>query len=124
MFEKNDLFALVFAIPSIVLIYIGTVGTGWNQTEWAWAGLGVAGYGLIYALFHDVLVHRRIAHNYVPQGRYLRRIVHAHRLHHVIQTKEGGVSFGFLVSNTPLKIREDMKRQEQRQAEAKVAARA
>lgn len=108
-FEKNDLFALVFAAPSILLIYIGTIGTDWTRMEWFWAGLGIATYGMIYALFHDVLVHRRISHNYVPKGKYLRRIVHAHRLHHVITTKEDGVSFGFLVANPPLKIRERMK---------------
>ena len=108
-FEKNDLFALVFAIPSMVLIYVGTLGTDYTQPAYLWAGLGVATYGLIYFLFHDVLVHRRITHQYVPRSRYLRRIVHAHRLHHVILTKEGGVSFGFLVAEAPLKIRERMK---------------
>lgn len=108
-FEKNDLFALVFAMPSIVLIYIGTIGTNWSQLAFFWAGLGVASYGLIYFLFHDVLVHRRIHHQYVPRNKYLRRIVHAHRLHHVIITKEDGVSFGFLWASPPLKIREEMK---------------
>lgn len=108
-FEKNDLFALVFAIPSIVLIYVGTLGSNYTLPVYMWAGIGVATYGLIYFLFHDVLVHRRIAHQYVPSNRYLRRIVHAHRLHHVIRTKEHGVSFGFLIAEPPLKIRERMK---------------
>lgn len=120
-FEKNDLFALIFAIPSIVLIYVGTLGTNGSSPEFFWAGLGVASYGLIYFLFHDVLVHRRLDHNYVPQSRYLRRIVHAHRLHHVICTKEDGVSFGFLVSESSLKVRERMKAlEEKRSSQAQV----
>lgn len=114
LFEKNDLFALVFAIPSIVLIYVGTLGTNYGRLEFFWAGLGVATYGLIYFLFHDVLVHRRINHRYVPRSRYLRRIVHAHRLHHVITTKEDGVSFGFLITEAPLKVRERMQALEQK----------
>lgn len=109
MFEKNDIFALIFAIPSIVLIYIGSLGTNWSSPEWFWAGLGVATYGLIYFLYHDVLVHRRIDHNYLPKNRYLRKIIHAHRLHHVVLTKEDGISFGFLVTDDPLTIREQMK---------------
>jgi len=122
MFEKNDLFALVFAVPSIVLIYIGTFGTGWNSPHWFWAGLGVASYGLIYFLFHDFLVHRRIPHNYLPKSRYLRRIVHAHRLHHVIQTKHDGVSFGFMVTESPLRIRERMKAIETRREAQRMAS--
>ena len=108
-FEKNDLFAMVFATPAILLIYIGTIGSNWNSPEWFWAGLGVASYGLVYAVFHDILVHRRINHNYLPKSSYMRRIVHAHRLHHVITTKEDGVSFGFIVTASPLQIRERMK---------------
>lgn len=108
-FEKNDLFAVVFATPAILFMYIGTLGSHWNNLEWFWAGLGVASYGLVYAVFHDILVHRRINHNYLPNSSYMRRIVHAHRLHHVITTKEDGVSFGFIVTASPLQIRARMK---------------
>src|SRR5687768_4174608 len=62
-FEANDLYAVVFAIPSIVLLY-GGVNLDWGS--WATAvGAGIAGYGLIYFVFHDVIVHKRLAHRYV-----------------------------------------------------------
>lgn len=93
-FEKNDWFAVMFAIPSILCFLVG-VQFGWGD-GWTWLGAGIAGYGAIYFGFHDVIVHRRVKHRHVPRSRYMRRIVQAHRLHHAIKTKDGGLSFGFL----------------------------
>lgn len=94
IFEANDLYALLFAIPSILLL-LGGVHLGWGG--WAiWVGTGIAAYGAIYFGFHDVIVHRRIGHRYVPRSAYMKRIVQAHRLHHATETKHGSVSFGFL----------------------------
>ncbi len=93
-FEANDLYALIFAVPSIVLLY-GGVNLDWGS--WAiWVGAGIAAYGAIYFGFHDVIVHQRIAHRYVARSTYMKRIVQAHRLHHATQSKYGSVSFGFL----------------------------
>ena len=95
-FELNDLYGAIFAIPSIVLIY-GGVQAGWGA--WATAvGVGIATYGAIYFGFHDVIVHRRLQHRYVPKSAYMKRIVQAHRLHHVLESKHHGLSFGFLVA--------------------------
>ena len=92
--ELNDLYAVIFAIPSIILI-LGGVQLGWGA--WAtWVGAGIAAYGAIYFGFHDVIVHKRIGHRYVPRSTYMKRIVQAHRLHHAVETKRGTVSFGFL----------------------------
>jgi beta-carotene 3-hydroxylase len=93
-FEANDFYAVIFALPSIVLLY-GGVNLGWG----GWAigvGAGIAGYGLIYFGFHDVIVHKRVQHRYVARSRYMKRIVQAHLLHHAVNTKEDAVSFGFL----------------------------
>ena len=93
-FELNDLYAVIFAGPSILLL-AGGVRWGWG--EWAtWMGAGIAAYGAIYVGFHDVIVHRRIAHRIVPRSTYFKRIVQAHRIHHAIETREGTVSFGFI----------------------------
>ena len=93
-FEANDLYAVIFAAPSILLIF-GGVNLAWGA--WAvWVGAGIAAYGAIYFGFHDVIVHKRIAHRYVARSSYMKRIVQAHRLHHAVETKEGTVSFGFL----------------------------
>lgn len=93
-FEANDLYALIFAMPSILLL-LGGVHLGWGG--WAiWVGAGIATYGAIYFGFHDVIVHGRIGHRYVPRSAYMKRIMQAHRLHHATETKYGSVSFGFL----------------------------
>ena len=94
MFELNDLYGVIFAIPSIFLIYQGVQGD-WG--DWAaWVGAGIAGYGAIYFGFHDVIVHRRIAHRFVPRSAYFKRIVQAHRIHHIVESRLGCVSFGFV----------------------------
>jgi beta-carotene 3-hydroxylase len=94
LFELNDLYAVIFALPSIVLLLGGV------QLDWwpgcTWIGAGIAAYGAIYFCFHDVIVHRRVAHRYVPRSTYMKRIVQAHRLHHAVESKHGTVSFGFL----------------------------
>lgn len=93
-FEWNDLYAVIFALPSILLIY-GGVQAGWG--DWATAmGAGIAAYGAIYFGFHDVIVHRRLAHRVVPRSTYFKRIVQAHRIHHAVESRKGAVSFGFL----------------------------
>ena len=93
-FELNDLYGVIFAIPSIALIY-GGVQAGWG--DWAaWVGTGIAAYGAIYFGFHDVIVHRRLEHRIVPRSAYFKRIVQAHRIHHIVESREGSVSFGFL----------------------------
>jgi beta-carotene 3-hydroxylase len=92
--EWNDLYAVIFAVPSIVLL-LGGVQLGW-WPGFAWIGAGIAAYGAIYFGFHDIIVHRRVGHRYVPRSPYMKRIVQAHRLHHAVETKHGTVSFGFL----------------------------
>lgn len=90
--EKNDLFALIFALPAIGLIAMGL-------HVWSWAlpvGLGVTAYGLIYFWFHDGLVHRRYPTGLSGRSAFWRKRIQAHRLHHAVRTKHGCVSFGFL----------------------------
>jgi beta-carotene 3-hydroxylase len=92
VFERNDLFGVFFALPSIVLIYLGTHG----QPLLLAVGSGMTLYGAAYFAFHDVIVHRRVRSSFVPKGTYFRRIVRAHLIHHRTLTREGAVSFGFL----------------------------
>lgn len=93
-FELNDLYAVIFAGPSVLLIYLGLQA---RLGMWSvWVGAGIAAYGAIYFLFHDVVVHRRIAHRLVPRSAYFKRIVQAHRIHHAVESREGTVSFGFI----------------------------
>ena len=105
-FEKNDFFAVFFASPSILLIYLGV-----NVYDpLLWLGLGMTAYGAVYFAFHDVLVHRRIPHRYTPKGGYLRRVVQAHHMHHATKGKEGAVSFGFVYSPPIEELKQERER--------------
>lgn len=106
--ELNDLYAVIFAVPSFVMI-LGGVQLGW-WPGYTWIGAGIAAYGAIYFGFHDVIVHRRLPTRYLPKSTYMKRIVQAHRLHHVVETKEGNVSFGFLVAPRPEDLKAELKR--------------
>lgn len=92
--ERNDLFALVFSIPSITLIVIGfeLVSLSWLK----FVGFGILGYGIFYFIFHDIIVHRRIKIKFNAKHPYMRRIINAHYIHHESHSKEGGRAFGFL----------------------------
>ncbi len=92
MFEKNDLYAVVFAALAILLIAWGTAGAWPAQ----WIGAGMTAYGFLYFLAHDGLVHQRWPLRYVPRKGYLKRLYQAHRMHHAVDGREGCVSFGFL----------------------------
>ena len=107
-YEANDLYAVIFATPSILLL-LGGVQLGW-WPGCTWIGAGIAAYGAIYFGFHDWLVHRRLPHRIVPRSAYLKRIMQAHRLHHAVETKHGTVSFGFLVAPRPEALRAELKR--------------
>ncbi|PKQ67432.1 sterol desaturase family protein [Raineya orbicola] len=93
-FEKNDLFAVVFSIPSIATIVAGFEFE--NVGFLKWIGFGILGYGIFYVLFHDILVHRRVKIKFIAKNPYLRRMIRAHKIHHKHLGKEGAEAFGFL----------------------------
>lgn len=91
--EKNDLFSLIFAVPSIFLILLGTLnGNGMILS----AGLGILLYGMAYFFVHDIYVHRRIKWFQQLDNTYLRAIRIAHKMHHKHLQKNPGESYGFL----------------------------
>ena len=92
--EKNDLFALVFSVPSIALIFLGTYFEKYNLL--LYFGIGIFAYGIFYFIFHDIIVHRRIKIKYKAKNSYMKRIMNAHYIHHKKHTKEDGEAFGFL----------------------------
>ena len=92
--EKNDLFAVVFSIPSVLLIVVGFEIPEVSFLKYV--GFGVLSYGIFYFIFHDIIVHRRIKIKYNPTSNYMRRIMNAHYVHHEKHTKDGAEAFGFL----------------------------
>ncbi len=110
--ERNDLYALVGAAMSISMFALGSEwvlgANAWPPATWI--GLGILGYGILYTLAHDGLVHQRYF-RWVPRSGYAKRLVQAHKLHHATASKEGGVSFGFLVARNPSALKADLRRQ-------------
>ncbi|MGV8915794.1 MAG: beta-carotene hydroxylase [Kaistella sp.] len=93
VFEKNDAFFVVFAIPSMLLFYFGTRG-GINFM--LFIGMGILLYGIGYFLVHDVLIHRRFKWFENTNNWYLRGLRKAHKIHHKHLGKEEGECFGML----------------------------
>jgi beta-carotene 3-hydroxylase len=105
LFEKNDLYALVFAGLSFAAFLAGSL-LWWPL--W-WVGLGLVVYGLLYTLLHDGLVHRRLPLGRLPRSGYMKRLVQAHRLHHAVHARDGAVSFGFLYAPPVERLRAELK---------------
>ncbi len=106
IFEKNDLYAVVFGFFAIGLFIIGSA-------FWAplwYIALGITIYGLLYGFVHDGLVHQRWPFRYFPKRGYLKRLVVAHKLHHALQTKEDCVSYGFLYAPDPRELKAGLNR--------------
>jgi beta-carotene 3-hydroxylase len=81
LFQKNDRFFLVFAIPSWLCIMLGMIYGNYFVVGF---GGGIALYGLVYFLIHD-------------DNTYFRAIRKAHKVHHKNQYKEHGTCFGMLL---------------------------
>lgn len=94
-FEKNDLFFLVFAVPSAACYMLGTF---YESTYFLlYIGIGISIYGLVYFLIHDVYIHQRFKWFRQLESKYSKAILKAHGAHHANQEKEGCVSFGLLL---------------------------
>jgi beta-carotene 3-hydroxylase len=109
-FERNDLYAVVFAIPSMILIFVGSYFE--HPLLWfgLWVGSGMTMYGFLYFFIHDGLVHNRWPFRVLPRGHYMKRLVQAHRLHHAVHGKEGAVSFGFLYARPIDELKAELQR--------------
>ena len=103
--EKNDLFLLIFAIPSWLLIMCGLM---FKIEFMVWIGVGIAAYGGSYFLVHDVFIHRRLSWFKNSRNVYLQAIRKAHKVHHKHLTKEDGECFGMLI--VPFKYLKEARR--------------
>lgn len=93
-FEKNDAFFLIFAIPSMLLIWFGKVD-GFDFKFFI--GLGIMAYGFAYFMVHEIFIHQRFKYFRNSNNWYLRAIRRAHKMHHKHLGKEHGECFGMLI---------------------------
>jgi beta-carotene 3-hydroxylase len=96
-FEKNDWFFVIFAVPSIAMIFSGAVDARfwWLQA----IGFGVMAYGFAYFMVHEIIIHQRFKYFTRSNNIYIRAIRWAHKMHHKHLGKAHGESFGMLVVN-------------------------
>ena len=91
--QKNDLFFLIFACPSIVLIVLGSE----DFSSLFFIGIGIAFYGLAYFIVHEIIIHRRLPYLKYLKGNYITTIRRAHKVHHKTLSKYGAKCFGMLI---------------------------
>lgn len=97
VYQRNDAFALFFAVPSFLLILSDHLA---GKPLLGAIGFGIMAYGAAYFFIHEVVIHKR-----VPTLRrhlnfshwYFRGVIKAHYHHHQVLTKEGARNFGMLV---------------------------
>ena len=104
-YEKNDWFFLMFATPSILLMYFGFGAD--EITSMFWIGIGIALYGMTYVFVHDIFIHQRIKIFRNTKSPYFLSMRRAHKMHHKHLGKEDGEAFGFLW--VPQKYRKEYK---------------
>ena len=91
--ERNDYFFVIFALPAIALMYVGSV----HDFDFRfYIGLGITLYGFAYFLVHDIFIHQRIKILSKTDNFYFLAIRRAHKQHHKHIDKHEGECFGFL----------------------------
>lgn len=89
--ELNNLLSCVHAPVAVALILYGCMAAPSAGRDIAYGvGLGMTGYGILYVLVHDGLVHGRLPLRFLLRFSYMRAIRAAHGLHH----RTGGPPFG------------------------------
>jgi len=110
IFERNDVFFLIYAIPSWLCIMLGMMNASVISVS---IGFGILLYGIAYFLVHDVLIHRRFKWFDNTDNWYFRALRKAHKVHHKNQGKEEGQCFGMLW--VPVRYFKEAKKAKQQQ---------
>ncbi len=93
-FEKNDYFFLIFALPGIACLAIGSFYAPLHLLMFI--GIGITIYGFAYFMIHDIFIHQRFKWLRNADSVYFRAIRRAHKMHHKHLGKEDGECFGML----------------------------
>ena len=96
-FEKNDLFPVVFAATTILVMTAGTTLPGLRMLFVV--GVGVTLYGAAYGFVHDVYIHARLGR--LPTMAPLEWLKESHRIHHLF----GAEPYGMLLPIVPKDLR-------------------
>ena len=77
LLEKNDLFFVIFAIPSSLFIIYG-IRSQFNFLFFI--GLGILFYGICYFIVHDVIIHQRFKWFKNTNWRYIQALRKGHKI--------------------------------------------
>lgn len=103
--ERNDFFFLIFAIPGILCLGLGSF---YDNFYALCIGIGITLYGFAYFFVHDIFIHQRFKIFRNADHWYFKAIRRAHKMHHKHTGKEDGECFGMLW--VPLKYFIELKR--------------
>ncbi len=92
-FEKNDYFFVIFAVPGIVCIMLGSL---FFIPLTLPIGIGITIYGFAYFWVHEIFIHQRFKFLRNSNWTYFKAIRRAHKVHHKHLGKENGECFGML----------------------------
>lgn len=93
-FEANDLFSVFFAAVSIGMMYAG-MGQPIQSILFA-TGLGIALYGILYFIIHDLFAHKRFV-PFKSDNKLMQLIRRAHQRHHQSADKPGQEPYGLFL---------------------------
>ncbi|MDZ7715985.1 MAG: sterol desaturase family protein [Balneolaceae bacterium] len=94
LFEMNDIFSLFFAAVSIGLMYWGSANPLMSVAFPI--GLGIAIYGILYFVIHDLFAHKRFV-PFKSDSKIMRLIRRAHQNHHQSVDKKGQEPYGLFL---------------------------
>lgn len=95
-FEKNDRFFIVYALPGIILMFLGF----WLAIfPLVFISLGITLYGFTYFVVHDLIIHKRynIPFLFKKHNFYTKAIIRAHTAHHWPKSRSDFHNFGLLI---------------------------
>ena len=77
--ERNDYFFVIFALPTIALMYAGSLH---HFNYLFFIGLAIMLYGLAYFFVHDIFIHQRVKFLSNTKNLYFLALRGAHKQHH------------------------------------------
>ena len=96
--ERNDLYPVVFAAATFLLLVVGVTVESLSILEPI--GIGITLYGLGYLFVHEVYIHRRLRRFGVKLPGF-EHLADSHALHH----RFGAEPYGFLTPVVPRSVR-------------------
>ncbi|RMG75635.1 MAG: hypothetical protein D6722_00680 [Bacteroidetes bacterium] len=99
--EWNDLVSLLYGVAAALCIMHGIE----NQAYTLGIGAGIALYGVVYFIFHDIIIHRRIKIRYRFESSYINRLIRAHKMHHKHLGQNPSEAYGFLYATSKYDVK-------------------